>query len=174
MMVCARLTAVVAVDQVIAIAFRLGDFQLRADARIVVGRAGNVGRIVGGAGRRHGRLRRVRVRRQRHANISRSHDAHAGRSHGSHTAAGHQRGAVKQLGGRRVRLRVRVVGQRVWLGVGVRSVVGLALRIIVLAVGRIVVLGGKGRRLAVVGAAVAAHETLVASRSIRTWLNESI
>ena len=61
MMVCARLTAVVAVDQVIAIAFRLGDFQLRADARIVVGRAGNVDQIVGGAGWRHGWLRSIGV-----------------------------------------------------------------------------------------------------------------
>lgn len=144
----ASLTAVVAVDEVLAVALGLGD--LSADVRVVVGRAGQVGRVVGRARGRQGRLRGVRVRRQRQvgqgvgvgAQLSRS--VHASASH----RAVHVGAAGAEVRRRQGRHGVRVAGVS---GV-VRGV----------AVGRIVVavLGG-------VAGSVGAH------RASRTGLSRS-
>ena len=110
----------------LAVALGFGDFG--ADSRIVIGRAGHVDRVVGGARRRKRWLRRIRIRRKRDV------------AHRTQTTASHHRVGVGAELLRRRRMR---------LSVGVRGVV-VAHVVVVVAVGRIVIFRSKsGARLSV-------------------------
>ena len=138
-------TAVIAVDQVLAIAFGFGDFS--ADGGIVVGWAGYVDGIVASAWRGHWDHGRFRVGRKSHhiADWTDAADAAAGH-------CGVVAGATSK------------VGWQLWVGVAVRGV-GVVFHV---TIGRIVVFGTIKR-----GGAVHPHGEAVALYWTRLkWTNE--